>query len=142
MKVDYQYLARSVARLSGIPVRVYRGEDALCRFFPAALPRDPMALCREELFAIASHVGTYTTSALFHSYGVLNAGGTDRTPQECDYGDAVDYAHDIIGDLNGGMQRWIRPETETAITFASPRAMAYSAARRFCSPWREAASAG
>ena len=39
--------------------------------------------------------------------GVLNAGGTDRTPQECDYGDAVDYAHDIIGDLNGGMQRWI-----------------------------------
>ena len=74
MKVDYPYLARSVARLSGIPVRVYQGEDELCRFFPAALPRDPMALCREELFAIASHVGCYTTSALFHSYGVLNAG--------------------------------------------------------------------
>ena len=39
--------------------------------------------------------------------GVLNAGGTDRTAQECDHGDAMDYAHDIIGDLNHGMQRWI-----------------------------------
>lgn len=39
--------------------------------------------------------------------GVLNSGGTDRTANECDYDDAIDYAHDIIGDLNGGMQRWI-----------------------------------
>ena len=39
--------------------------------------------------------------------GVLNKGSADRTPQECDYGDAIDYTHDIIGDLNGGMQRWI-----------------------------------
>ena len=39
--------------------------------------------------------------------GVLNKGGADRTAQECDYGDAIDYAHDIIGDMNCGMQRWI-----------------------------------
>ena len=39
--------------------------------------------------------------------GVLNKGGTDRTAEECDYGDAIDYAHDIIGDMNAGMQRWI-----------------------------------
>ncbi len=39
--------------------------------------------------------------------GVLNKGGDDRTPEECDYGDAIDYAHDIIGDINCGMQRWI-----------------------------------
>ena len=39
--------------------------------------------------------------------GVLNAGGSDRTAAECDYLDAIDYAHDIIGDINAGMCRWI-----------------------------------
>lgn len=39
--------------------------------------------------------------------GVLNKIDADKTPQQCDYDDAVAYAHDIIGDLNGGMQRWI-----------------------------------
>ena len=33
--------------------------------------------------------------------------GRQLSPAECDYGDAVAYAHDIIGDLNHGMQRWI-----------------------------------
>ena len=71
--MDYEYLCRSIARLSGIPVRVYRGEEELCRSFPLPLPRDPMALCREEIFAISEHVGYYA-SPLFHYYGVLNAG--------------------------------------------------------------------
>ena len=74
MKVDYEYLARSIARLSGVPVRVYNGETELCRFFPAEMPRDPMELCREELFALNSPVGYYSTSVLFHCYGVLNTG--------------------------------------------------------------------
>lgn len=39
--------------------------------------------------------------------GVLNRIDADKTPQQCDYDDAVAYAHDIIGDLNCGMQRWI-----------------------------------
>ena len=30
-----------------------------------------------------------------------------KDPKAVDYSDAVSYAHDIIGDLNGGMQRWI-----------------------------------
>ncbi|MBQ9614243.1 MAG: glycoside hydrolase family 30 protein [Lachnospiraceae bacterium] len=30
-----------------------------------------------------------------------------RDPKAVDFQDAVDYAHDIIGDLNHGMQRWI-----------------------------------
>ncbi len=72
--VDFEYLSRSMARLSGIPVRVYEGETELFHFFPAPLPRDPMALCRAELFAITAHVGYYCTSVLFHCYGVLNVG--------------------------------------------------------------------
>lgn len=31
----------------------------------------------------------------------------DKTANECDLEDANHYAHDIIGDLNHGMQRWI-----------------------------------
>ena len=73
MMMDYEYLARSMAQLSGIPVRVYRGGEELCRCFPVVLSKDPMELCREEIFAIAEHVGYYA-SPLFHYYGVLNAG--------------------------------------------------------------------
>lgn len=71
--IDYSYLAKSMARLSGIPVRVYQKSEELCRSFPVALPRDPMDLCRSEIFAISEHVGYYATP-LFHYYGVLNTG--------------------------------------------------------------------
>lgn len=41
--------------------------------------------------------------------GVLNRSGdgVEKSPAQCDFEDAVAYAHDIIGDLNHGMQRWI-----------------------------------
>ena len=73
MPIDYEYLTRSIARLSGIPVRAYRGGTELCRFFPVDLPRDPLEDCREEVLAVTEHVGFYA-SPLFHYYGVLNAG--------------------------------------------------------------------
>ena len=71
--VDYGYLGKAMASLSGIPVRVYQGGEELCRFFPVNLPRDPMALYREEILGITEHVGYFATP-LFHYYGVLNAG--------------------------------------------------------------------
>ena len=73
MAVNYEYLAKSITGLSGIPVRVYRDGTELCRCFPAPLPRDPLDICRDKVFAISEHVGYYATS-LFHYYGVLNAG--------------------------------------------------------------------
>ena len=73
MSVDYGYLVHSLARLSGIPVRAFRGGEEICRSFPAELPRDPLDLCRGEVFAVTEHVGYYA-SPLFHYYGVLNAG--------------------------------------------------------------------
>ena len=63
-KVDYTYLARSVASLSGIPVRVYEGETELCRFFPVNLPKDPITLCRTEIMGISEHPFTRNTVAL------------------------------------------------------------------------------
>ena len=52
MQVDFEYLSRSMARLSGIPVRVYEGDTELFHFFPTPLPRDPMGLCRTELLQL------------------------------------------------------------------------------------------
>ena len=72
-KVDYTYLAKSIASLSGIPVRVYEGETELCRFFPVNLPKDPMTLYRTDIMGISEHVGFFLTPFL-HCYGVLNAG--------------------------------------------------------------------
>ena len=71
--VDYGYLGKSMASLSGIPVRVYQGGEELFCFFPVNLPKDPMALYREEILGISEHVGYFATP-LFHYYGVLNAG--------------------------------------------------------------------
>ena len=73
MAINYEYLAKSMARLSGIPVRVYRDGAELCRCFPVVLPRDPMEVYKDGIFAITEHVGYYATP-LFHYYGVLNAG--------------------------------------------------------------------
>ena len=72
-KIDYTYLAKSVASLSGIPVRVFDGENEICRFFPVNLPKDLMALYKTEIRSISEHVGYFVTP-LFHCYGVLNAG--------------------------------------------------------------------
>ena len=73
--VDYTYLGKSVASLSGIPVRVFQGDTELCRCFPVNLPKDPMELYRTEIMGISEHVGYFLTP-LLHCYGVLNAGQT------------------------------------------------------------------
>lgn len=74
-KIDYTYLAKSFASLSGIPVRVFDEETELCRFFPVNLSKDPMELYRTEIMGISEHVGYFATP-LFHCYGVLNTGQT------------------------------------------------------------------
>ena len=40
--------------------------------FPTPLPRDPLALCRAEVFSVREHVG-YAMTPRFYCYGVLNA---------------------------------------------------------------------
>lgn len=74
MDVDLDYIAVSVANLSGIPVRVYRGEQLVIRHSMAELPVDPIALHREEIFAVKAHVGYYITPH-FNYYGVINFPG-------------------------------------------------------------------
>ncbi len=73
MRIDYDYLCRITANLSGIPVRVYKGEDLLSFHSPVTLNRDPMLLCREQLWQISDHVGYFLTEH-FYYYGVLSSG--------------------------------------------------------------------
>ena len=72
MGPDYSYITRSLAQISGVPVRAYKQGREVCRCFPVALPCDPAVLYREKLFAITDHVGYYCTP-YFHYYGVLNS---------------------------------------------------------------------
>ena len=73
MRIDFDYLCRVTANLSGIPVRVYQAEERISFHSPVTLIRDPMLLCKEELWCIRDHVGYYLTEH-FNYYGVLASG--------------------------------------------------------------------
>ena len=73
MNHDYSFISRSIAGLSGVPVRVYKDGKEICRSFPVELPRDPAQRYVDILSGIKDHVGYYCTPH-FHYYGVLNAG--------------------------------------------------------------------
>jgi AraC-like DNA-binding protein len=73
MRIDFDYLCRVTANLSGIPVRVYKGEKLLSFHSPVALVRDPMLLCKKQLWSIQDHVG-YCLTEDFYTYGILTSG--------------------------------------------------------------------
>ena len=73
MNIDFDYLCRITASLSGIPVRVYKGDQLLSYHSPVALIRDPMLLCKEQLWSIREHIGYYLTEQ-FYCYGILTSG--------------------------------------------------------------------
>ena len=73
MRTDFDYLCRITANLSGIPVRVYQGEEQLSFHSPVTLIRDPMLLCREQLWSTQEHVG-YCLTEHFYYYGILRSG--------------------------------------------------------------------
>lgn len=72
--VDLRYICTVIGNLSGIPIRVYRGSEQLFYYDIVKLPKDPMTLYREEIWAIRSHVGYFSTQQ-FNCYGVVNSGG-------------------------------------------------------------------
>ena len=73
MRIDFDYLCRITANLSGIPVRVYRAEELVSFHSPVTLIRDPMLLCKDRLWRIQEHVG-YCLSEHFYYYGILTSG--------------------------------------------------------------------
>ena len=76
MHIDFDYLCRVTANLSGIPVRVYQAEEQISFHSPVTLIWDPMLLCKEQLWDIRDHVGTYLTEH-FYYYGILRSGESE-----------------------------------------------------------------
>ena len=73
--IDLEYLCSVIAGLSGIPVRIFDGDTPVYYSFVGRLPRDPMVICKNEIFAIEKNIGYYMT-AQFQYYGVVKCGKT------------------------------------------------------------------
>ena len=75
MQIDLPYLCTTIGNLSGVPVRIFEGENLTFYYSQVYLPRDPMAVYRDQVFAVKAHVG-YITTPHFHYYGIVNSGQT------------------------------------------------------------------
>ena len=69
---DLFYLCDTIGNLSGIPLRVYEGNEQIYYHALVDLPKDPMLLYQGELWKITAHVGYFSTP-YFDFYGVVNA---------------------------------------------------------------------
>ena len=73
--IDLRYLCTTIGNLSGIPIRIFEGRQLTFYYSQIRLPRDPMLVYQNEIFAMQSHVG-YVTTRHFHYYGIVNSGST------------------------------------------------------------------
>lgn len=117
-KLDFHYICTFIGNLTGIPVRLFRN-GVLERYYSVVqLPKDPMELYRESIFAITAHVGYFITPH-FHYYGVVNSGdkkiviGPTRqiihNPQELRaLAFSMDIPRDRIPEFMAGMQNIVR----------------------------------
>lgn len=71
--VDLQYLCTVIGNLTGMPIRVFSGEELLFHYSMVPLPRDPMELYRADVFNIHTNVGYFVTPDFFY-YGIINSG--------------------------------------------------------------------
>ncbi len=68
---DLVYLAKNLAHLSGIPVRLYQGSERKGFFCVVDLPVDPMLPWEKDILSVEEHVSAFTTSD-FDSYGIIS----------------------------------------------------------------------
>ena len=124
-QIDLPYLCTTIGNLSGIPVRIFEGENLTFYYSQVYLPRDPMAIYRDQIFAVNSHVG-YITTPHFHYYGIVNSGqikiviGPTRQITENDQelrelAFRADVAADDIEDFISGMKSIIRMPFESIL---------------------------
>lgn len=73
--IDIRYLCTTIGNLSGVPIRIFESGELVFYYSQSKLPRDPMSVYREEIFAVHDHVG-YITTRHFHYYGIVNSGET------------------------------------------------------------------
>ena len=72
---DLEYICATMGDLSGVPVRIFEGEEQVFYHVRVTMPRDPMLLYRDSIWAVKAHLGYYVTPQ-FHYYGIVNSGDT------------------------------------------------------------------
>ena len=120
---DWPYPCSLIANLSGIPVRWY--VDRELRFFSAliSLPRDPITLDLEPIFAVSSPVG-WLVNDRFSYYGIVTSGQNrmvigptrqtalqDQELKELAF--RLDVAPDDLDDFVTGMKQIVRLPLES-----------------------------
>lgn len=71
--VDLPYLCTVIGNLTGMPIRIFFGEDLFFHYSIVQLSGDPMELYREGIFRIQTNVGYFVTPEFFY-YGIINSG--------------------------------------------------------------------
>lgn len=71
--IDLKYICTVIGNLSGIPIRLFQGDQQTFYHALTHLPQDPMVLHREALWQIQTNVGYFVTED-FHYYGIVNSG--------------------------------------------------------------------
>ena len=77
-EIDLRYLCTTIGNLAGVPIRLYEKDNLVFYYSLAELPKDPMAVCKTEIFEVKTHVG-YVMTPTFHYYGIVNARIPDST---------------------------------------------------------------
>ena len=124
-QINLPYICKTIGNLSGVPIRLFDGENLVSYYSQVCLPCDPMLLYRDQIFAVKSHVG-YITTPHFHFYGVVNSEkikiviGPTRQTIESDQelretAFQLDVAPDDIDDFITGMKSIIRLPFESIL---------------------------
>lgn len=69
--IDYNYICTLIGNLSGVPIRLYNGEELVFYHSLALLPKDPLTAYADEVLKIDAHIGYFITPT-FHYYGVVS----------------------------------------------------------------------
>ena len=69
-KLNVRYLCTNLGNLSGMPVRLYEGENRVFYYSIVSLPKDPFSPFVKEGFAITDHIGYFIAPHEYY-YGVI-----------------------------------------------------------------------
>ena len=125
IQINLPYLCTTIGNLSGVPVRIFEGENLTFYYSHTYLPRDPMNIYRDQIFAVKAHVG-YITTPHFHYYGIINSGRTKivigptrqitETDQELrELAFRADVTADDMQDFVAGMKSIVRMPFESIL---------------------------
>ena len=74
MYMDLKYLCTNIGNLTGIPVRLYDGDERAFFYSTVNLIKDPFSLYEKTAFLAKRHI-EYFTTPFFDYYGIVNFGG-------------------------------------------------------------------